>query len=82
KFSTTTPTKEGYTFEGWYDNPGLTGNKITGSLTLKKDTTLYAKWTPNRVRYIIGYYKEVYDNNTGTTSYVYDSSAAGWGLVG
>ncbi|MBS8032159.1 InlB B-repeat-containing protein [Streptococcus suis] len=82
KISTTTPTKEGYTFEGWYDNPGLTGNKITGSLTLKKDTTLYAKWTPNRVRYIIGYYKEVYDNNTGTTSYVYDSSAAGWGLVG
>lgn len=82
KISTTTLTKEGYTFEGWYDNPGLTGNKITGSLTLKKDTTLYAKWTPNRVRYIIGYYKEVYDNNTGTTSYVYDSSAAGWGLVG
>ncbi|MFX4004041.1 InlB B-repeat-containing protein, partial [Streptococcus suis] len=33
KISTTTTTKEGYTFEGWYYNPVLTGNNISGSLT-------------------------------------------------
>ena len=82
RISATIPIKVGYSFEGWYDNPGLTGSKITNSLTLKRDTTLYAKWTPSEVSYIIGYYKEVYDNNTGTTSYVYDSSAVGRGLVG
>ncbi|WP_321537900.1 InlB B-repeat-containing protein, partial [Streptococcus suis] len=65
KISTTTPTKEGYTFEGWYDNPDLTGSKITNFLTLKKDTTLYAKWTPNSVAYTVVYYKQQYDNATG-----------------
>lgn len=82
KISTTTPTKEGYTFEGWYDNPGLTGNKITGSLTLKKDTTLYAKWTPKSVTYTIVYYKQQYDNATGTTKWVYDSAKEAAARVG
>ncbi|NQG84637.1 InlB B-repeat-containing protein [Streptococcus suis] len=82
KISTTTPTKEGYTFEGWYDNPGLTGNKITGSLTLKKDTTLYAKWTPKSVAYTIVYYKQQYDNATGTTKWVYDSAKEAAARVG
>ncbi|MDY7610376.1 InlB B-repeat-containing protein [Streptococcus suis] len=74
KISTTTPTKEGYTFEGWYDNPDLTGSKITNFLTLKKDTTLYAKWTPNSVAYTVVYYKQQYDNATGTIKWVYDSA--------
>ncbi|WP_105141773.1 InlB B-repeat-containing protein [Streptococcus suis] len=82
KIFTTTPTKEGYTFEGWYDNPGLTGNKITGSLTLKKDTTLYAKWTPKSVAYTIVYYKQQYDNATGTTKWVYDSAKEAAARVG
>lgn len=80
--TTTTPQKEGYTFAGWYDNPELTGNPITGSITLKENTTLYAKWTPNTVNYTIAYYKEVYDNATRTTSYVYDSSRTSQGKVG
>lgn len=80
--TTTTPQKEGYTFAGWYDNPELTGNPITGSITLKENTTLYAKWTPNTVNYTIAYYKEVYDNDTRTTSYVYDSSRTSQGKVG
>ncbi len=80
--TTTTPQKEGYTFAGWYDNPELTGNPITESITLKENTTLYAKWTPNTVNYTIAYYKEVYDNATGTTSYVYDSSRTSQGKVG
>ena len=39
-----TPTKDGYTFEGWYD---ADGNKIVSGLiyTTLGDTTLTAKWT-------------------------------------
>ena len=47
-FNLPTPTKTGYIFEGWYENAGLTGNKITqiaqGSTGNK---TFYAKWTAN-----------------------------------
>ena len=42
------PTRTGYTFAGWYDNEGLTGNAVTtidqGST---ENITLYAKWTIN-----------------------------------
>lgn len=39
--------KDGYAFAGWYDNPELTGNRIT-SVTGSMDgepVVLYAKWT-------------------------------------
>lgn len=36
------PTKEGFTFEGWYSEKALT-NKIT-EITLGQDMTVYAKW--------------------------------------
>lgn len=41
------PTKEGYTFEGWFDNPACTGDKLTslGATAYTADITLYAKWT-------------------------------------
>ncbi|MCM1035141.1 MAG: Ig-like domain-containing protein, partial [Paludibacter sp.] len=40
------PTREGYTFEGWYDNAEFTGEAIT---VINADTkgTLYAKWKSN-----------------------------------
>lgn len=37
------PTKEGYVFAGWYSDKELT-KKVT-SVTLNKNTTVYAKWT-------------------------------------
>lgn len=40
-----TPVKEGYTFAGWYDNTGLTGEAVTTPVTGK---TYYAKWTKNK----------------------------------
>lgn len=72
------PTRQGYTFAGWYDNAELTGDQVQpgGSVKLEKNTTLYAKWTPQQVPYTVEYYKEVYDNATGTTRYVYDSSTS------
>lgn len=40
-----TPEKAGYTFDGWYDNAGLTGEAVT---TPVKGKTYYAKWTKNK----------------------------------
>jgi len=39
-----TPTKEGYTFLGWYSNSGLTVQFSTNT-ALTGDVTLYAKWS-------------------------------------
>ncbi|WP_165170532.1 InlB B-repeat-containing protein [Adlercreutzia sp. ZJ242] len=46
------PTAPGYTFEGWYTNPGPTGSPVTSATRLEDlynadTTTLYAKWTSN-----------------------------------
>ena len=38
-----TPTRDGYTFDGWYSNSDLT-IKVT-SIKLTSNTTIYAKWT-------------------------------------
>ena len=38
-----TPTRDGYTFDGWYSNRELT-IKVT-SIKLTSNTTIYAKWT-------------------------------------
>ena len=37
------PTKEGYVFEGWYSDSGLTQRVVAAILT--EDMTVYAKWT-------------------------------------
>jgi len=41
-----TPTKEGYTFAGWYNNPEFTGEKVTVVDTaINSNVTVYAKWS-------------------------------------
>ena len=45
-----TPTREGYTFDGWYtSNSG--GSKVTRSTEVTETTphTLYARWTANQI---------------------------------
>ena len=43
-----TPTKAGYTFDGWFDNSGLTGYPVTTIATGSTGgVTLWAKWTEN-----------------------------------
>ena len=42
-----TPTRTGYTFDGWYSDKNYTGNKIAQGHTFLRDSTLYAKWNPN-----------------------------------
>src|SRR5699024_3935273 len=69
----TEPTRVGYDFKGWYTDEALT--KTAGdTVTLEDDTTLYAKWEAKTVNYTVVYMKEVYDNSTQSTHYVYDSS--------
>ena len=69
----TEPTRVGYDFKGWYTDEALT--KTAGdTVTLEDDTTLYAKWEAKTVNYTVVYMKEVYDNSTQSTHYVYESS--------
>ena len=42
----TAPTKEGYTFGGWYKESGCTSAWNFNTDTVTADVTLYAKWTP------------------------------------
>ncbi len=39
-----TPTKENYSFAGWYLTPDFSGEKITSLSEIDENTTLYAKW--------------------------------------
>ena len=41
-----TPTRSGYTFDGWYTNASG-GSKVSSSTKMTKDTTIYAHWTKN-----------------------------------
>ncbi len=47
------PTREGYTFQGWYENQNLTGDGFNFYASVSENKTLYAKWTP--VNYNINY---------------------------
>ena len=43
----TAPTKNGYTFDGWYKDAGLTTPFDFANETINADITLYAKWNEN-----------------------------------
>ncbi len=62
-------TKEGYTFEGWYDNAECTGTAVTTiSETDTGNKTYYAKWTKNNpAEYLISFVN--YDNSILQSSY-------------
>ena len=55
--------EEGYTFDGWYTNAGLTEVAVAGA-ELTADVTLYAKWTANNPDPVVeeNVYKESLDN--------------------
>ena len=69
------PTREGYTFGGWYANSGLTGDAVTtigGGST--GDVALWAKWTPTQ--YAIAYNLSGGTNAEGNpTAYTIESEA-------
>ncbi len=55
-----TPTREHYTFDGWYTAPDA-GMKVSSSTMVTANMTLYAKWT--KIVYKVGY-----DANGGTVA--------------
>lgn len=55
-----TPIRDGYEFLGWYEDQNGTGTKIITPYTLKRDLTLYAKWSDQR-KYTITY--SVYEDS-------------------
>ncbi|NLM32926.1 MAG: hypothetical protein GX203_01850 [Acholeplasmataceae bacterium] len=48
------PTKDGYTFLGWYDNPNFTGEAID-TIEEEQDLVLFAKWSGGNQEYPITY---------------------------
>ena len=79
--SSTVPTRDGYTFAGWYLDEELT-QPAGATVEVKANITLYAKWTGETVNYTIVYMLEKYDNSSNTTSYEYDNSRSATGQVG
>lgn len=49
KLPATDPVRPGYVFEGWFNNPEGTGDRITESTLVDSDVTFYAKWAKEEV---------------------------------
>ncbi|WP_180339386.1 InlB B-repeat-containing protein, partial [Peptoniphilus catoniae] len=60
------PTKDGYTFAGWYKDAGLTTPFDFVNETINADTTIYAKWTQNAVTPTPEQFTITFDKNGGT----------------
>lgn len=67
-----TPEKAGYTFDGWYENAGFTGEAVT---TPVKGKTYYAKWTKNN--YTVTFNNNGHDEKPADKSVEYGDSVTG-----
>ena len=63
-----TPTKDGYTFNGWYTE-STGGNKVNSPYTPNNDITLYSHWTANK--YTITFNNDGGQNSTPTKEVTY-----------
>ena len=69
----TTPTKTGYTFNGWYDNSSLSGTAITQiSKGSRGNKIYYAKWVANN--YLVTLDKQSGSGGTNSVTATYDST--------
>ena len=75
------PTRTGYTFVGWYLDADCT-QPADETIQLKDNATVYAKWDAAEANYTIVYFKQIWDNNTGSPYYAYADTAIGKGTVG
>ena len=55
----TTPTKPGYTFDGWYNGT----EKVENDATISSPMTLTARWTPEKVSYTVIHWWENADDD-------------------
>ncbi len=71
----TTPTKTGYTFVGWYDNEGCTGEPIaTITQGSTGNKTFYAKWLANK--YTVKFHENGGKGEMADQGYIYDAEQA------
>ena len=70
------PIREGYTFDGWYDNQECTGERVTAITDLTDTTaTLYAKWTPNTYQVTLHTNDGTIAEDQNVTTYTYGVGA-------
>ena len=62
----TNPTKEGYTFDGWYTDANHTNKYALWGDSITRNTTLYARWNVNQ------YELTIHDTDTDATTKSYD----------
>ncbi len=67
-----TPTREGYTFGGWYTDRNFT-NRVTDASTLSDSATVFSKWTPNK--YTIKFVNKA-GNVVSSAEYDYGTAAS------
>lgn len=74
KLSTTTPTRTGYTFNGWNTNNSGTGTNYAAgaNYTANANVTLYAKWTANK--YTVTFDKQNGAGGSNNVSATYGSA--------
>ena len=70
----TTPTKPGYTFDGWYNGT----EKVENDATISSSMTLTAHWTPEKVSYTVIHWWE----NADDDGYSFHESETKKGLTG
>jgi len=68
-----TPTKNGYTFNGWFTD-SIAGTQVTTNTAFSSDTTIFARWTLNR-------YRITFDARDGEVTPTFDSTSIGWVLA-
>lgn len=77
------PTRQGYTFVGWYDSP-TAGEKydVENGLTVTSTLTLYTRWQANTVTQSDGIFEAEYVHINPTDTYKGDSgSTSGYGII-
>lgn len=77
------PSREGYTFDGWYDSP-TAGEKydVSNGLTVTGTLTLYTRWKANTVTQSDGIFEAEYVYINPTANYKGDSgSTSGYGII-
>ena len=72
-----TPTRKGYSFEGWYANKDLT-ERVSGTVTVTSDATYYAKWKAGYSDYSVVYWVE----NANDDGYSYYTTVSKSGITG
>jgi uncharacterized protein (TIGR02145 family)/uncharacterized repeat protein (TIGR02543 family) len=76
---TPTPTREGYTFHGWYSaevggHEVRAGGYYAGNAVFQKDATIYARWELN-------HYRITFDAHGGEVSPAFGLTGEGWALA-